>query len=241
MNRNILAACLAALTFGLPSFPLPAQPAAHAASKGDPGKLFVEGSYAKANELYARARVRSDLPADEARWVFFRTADTQWRSQAATQTADTTKLEQAREWLEQVLRETKPGDEHDRVWAEAQESLGDYFWIRRQSQNWYASLPYYQQALDWWAGAHDTGLARVRYLNMVWRMSRPPGAEPYSHYGYWGNYVPLDVLENALKIAPGENDRAHAHYLIAMTLRSQGGDWEQRARVPDEFEAALAG
>ena len=59
------------------------------------------------------------------------------------------------------------------------------------------------------------------------------------HYGYWGNYVPLDVLDNALKIAQSENDQAHAHFLIAMTVRNQGGDWERRARVPEEFEGAI--
>ena len=37
-------------------------------------------------------------PASEARWVFFRNADTLWRSQFATQTADTTKIDPAREW-----------------------------------------------------------------------------------------------------------------------------------------------
>ena len=29
------------------------------------------------------------------------------------------------------------------------------------------------------------------------------------------------------------------HYLIAATLRNQGGEWEQRRRVPEEFEAAI--
>ncbi|HEY6170086.1 MAG TPA: alpha-2-macroglobulin family protein, partial [Verrucomicrobiae bacterium] len=36
-----------------------------------------------------------------------------------------------------------------------------------------------------------------------------------------------------------ENDRAHAHYLLARTIQQQGGDWDQRARVPEEFEAAV--
>src|SRR6185436_9933654 len=48
-----------------------------------------------------------------------------------------------------------------------------------------------------------------------------------------------DVLENTLKIAKSDADIAHAHYLLAMTLRNQGGDIEQRARVVDEFEGAL--
>jgi len=51
-----------------------------------------------------------------------------------------------------------------------------------------------------------------------------------------GQLCPARDLENALKIALTDQDKAHAHYLIAMTLRNQGGDWEQRARVPEEFE-----
>jgi hypothetical protein len=50
--------------------------------------------------------------------------------------------------------------------------------------------------------------------------------------------IPLNVLENTAKIARTDEDKAHAHYLIAMTLRYQG-DWELRARVPEEFEAAI--
>ena len=137
------------------------------------------------------------------------------------------------------MRETKRVEDHDRVWAEVQESLGDFFWTRRNSNNWGEAWPHYQPALDWWAGARDIELARERYLAMVWRMAKPPGVQREYYYGYWGNFVPLDVLENALKIAKSDEDKAHAHYLIAMTLRKQGGDPEQRARVPEEFEAAL--
>src|SRR5437868_4643073 len=70
-------------------------------------------------------------------------------------------------------------------------------------------------------------------------MAKPPQVEPYYYYGYWGNFLPLEILENTLKIAQSEDDLAHAHYLIAMTLRNQGGDEEQRGRVGDEFEAAI--
>ena len=172
------------------------------------------------------------------RWVLFRNADTLWRSQAATQTADTTKLDQARDWLEQLLRETKLIEDRDETWAEVHESLGDFFWTRRNQQNWGQAWPHYQQALDWWAGAKDIERARGRYLAIVWRMAQPPGVQR-NYYGYWGNQISLDVLENALKIAQTDEDKAHAHYLVAMTLRQRGGDLEQRARVVDEFDGAL--
>ena len=68
-------------------------------------------------------------------------------------------------------------------------------------------------------------------------MAAPPRVEPYYYYGYYGNTISLPILENTLKIATEDSDRAHAHYLIAMTLRYQSGDMS--ARVMREFEEAL--
>src|SRR4051794_22154432 len=93
-------------------------------------KLYAEGSFAKAGELYQQAKALKLSPA-ESRWVDFRLADTLWRSQAATQTADNTKLEKARHDLEVLVRDVTRTEDHDRVWAEVQESLGDYSWARR--------------------------------------------------------------------------------------------------------------
>jgi hypothetical protein len=217
----------------------PADPLAeYETDKSAAEKFYTEGSYAKAHEIYSKVDT-SHLPGDEARWVAFRSADTLWRSQAATDNADTTKLDDARNDLDKQIRDLTREDQHDRVWAEVQESLGDFFWTRRNSNNWGEAWPHYQSALDWWAGAADVELARQRYLAMVWRMAKPPGAQPDYYFGSWGNYLPLDVLDNALKIAQSTNDKAHAHYLIAMTLRNQGGNERQRARVPDEFEGAI--
>src|ERR1039457_261760 len=190
-------------------------------------KFYAEGSYAKAHEIYDKVDI-SFLSREGARWVAFRFADTQWRSQAATDNSDTTKLDEARNNLEKQIRDLTREDQHDRVWAEVQESLGDFSWTRRNNNNWGEAWPHYQTALDWWAGRSDLDLARQRYLKIVWTLARPPSVEPYYYYGYWGNLVPLGVLENAAKIAQTDEDKAHAHYLIAMTLRYQG-DWEQRA------------
>jgi uncharacterized protein YfaS (alpha-2-macroglobulin family) len=219
----------------------PASPASSAYETNKPlaEKFYAEGSYAKAHEIYSHVDV-SGLSAEESRWVAFRTADTEWRSEAATDNADTTKLDAARTDLDKQIRDLTREDQHDRVWAEVRESLGDFSWVRRNNNNWGEAWPHYQAALDWWAGAADVELARQRYLAMVWRMAKPPGMQQDYYYGYWGNYVPLDVLDNALKIAETINDKARAHYLIAMTLRNRGGNERQRARVPEEFEGALA-
>ncbi|HEY4984547.1 MAG TPA: alpha-2-macroglobulin, partial [Verrucomicrobiae bacterium] len=219
------------------AFGQPGPDADYSTNKDAAEKFYAEGSYAKAHEIYDKVDI-SFLSRDEARWVAFRFADTQWRSQAATDNPDTTKLDEARANLEKQIRDLTREDQHDRVWAEVQESLGDHFWTRRNNNNWGTAWPHYQAALDWWAGTADIETARARYLTMVWRLAKPPGMERDYHYGYWGNYLPKENLENALKIAQTENDKAQAHYLLAMTLRNQG-DPETRARVADEFEGAI--
>ena len=86
--------------------------------------------------------------------------------------------------------------------------------------NWGAAWPHYQPSLDWWAGQRDLERARARYLKIVFKAAQPPRPDEYYYYTYYGNLIPLDVLENALKISRSENDKVHLHFLIAMTMRS---------------------
>ena len=126
-----------------------------------------------------------------------------------------------------------------RIWAEAQESLGDLWWTRRYVKDWQKAWPHYQQALDWWAGTKDLDLGRARYLKIVWTMAQPPEADSYYIYGHYGAYAPLEILNNALKLARNDAERANAHYLIAMTLSNRGGDPRQMQRTLEEFEAVI--
>lgn len=207
--------------------------------KAEAEKLYEQGSYSRAYDLYTKA-TSLKLSPKELRWVNFRLADTTWRSQAATQTADNTKLEQARQQLEVLVRDIQRVEDRDLVWVEVQESLGDYYWQRNNSRSWGQAAPYYAQALDWWAGSKNIDLARQRYLKIVFGGAKPRWAEPYYYYGYYGNTFAQDVIENAVKIAQTDNDRAHANYLLAITLsRYYYGNGDQRLRVPDAFEAAL--
>ena len=198
---------------------------------------YAQGSYARANELYSSID-KSKLSTADVRWVEFRLADTAWRSQSATQTSDTSRFEQSQKQLEELIRVIEKESDRDLVWAEAQESLGDLFWIGRNSLNWGGAWPRYQQALDWWAGQRDVERARTRYLKIIFKAASPRN-DPY-YYTIYGNYIPLDVLENALKISTTANDKAHLNFLIAMTMRYTGGDLSARQRVPDQFEDALA-
>ncbi|MEA2175944.1 MAG: alpha-2-macroglobulin, partial [Blastocatellia bacterium] len=203
--------------------------------KAEAEKFYNEKSYSRALELYEKAGAMKLAPA-EARWVEFRRADALWRAEAATNTADTTKLDKARERL-MALVQLKEDAERDRVSAEASESLGDFWWARRDAQNWSEAWTNYQKALDWWAGERDLETARERYLQIVWKSVSPPWADSNYYPGSYG-LPPLDVLENAAKIAQRPDDKSRAHFYLAVALR-QYGEWEQRQRVPEEFEAAL--
>lgn len=205
--------------------------------KAEAEKFYSEKSFSLANEKYAAAR-KLKLSADETRWVDFRLADTQWRAGAASKQIADDKVEAAREQLNKMIRDIKRPEEKDLIWAEIQESLADSQWMRQRGANWYGAQPNYQAALDWWAGAADIETARGRYLAMVWKMAKPSWAQPHYQYGSYGNILPPDVVENALKIAVTEEDKAHAHYLAAMTLRQTGWNANDN-RVPDEFEASL--
>lgn len=206
--------------------------------KNDAEAQYAKGSYARANELYSKVD-KSKLNSTEARWVEFRLADTSWRAQAATETSDTTRFEQAQKQLEELIRVADKESDRDLVWAEAHESLGDFLWTRRSNMNWSSAWPHYQQALEWWAGQRDINRARDRYLKIVFRAAYPPQPNEGYYYTYYGNYIPLDVLENALKIATSANDISHINFLLALTMRYTGGGYNSRYRVPDQFEDAL--
>ena len=207
-------------------------------TKTEAERLYAAGSYARANEMYAKID-KTKLSVPDRSWVEFRLADTSWRAQAATQTSDSTIFETAQKQLEEIIRSNDKPEDRDLVWAEAHESLGDMFWLRQYQMNWGLAWPHYQQSLDWWAGQRAIDEARGRFLRIVYKAAEPPSAVEYNYYGYYGNYIPLTTLEDALKISTTETDKSHLHFLIAMSLRYTGGDWTSRQRVPDEFEEAL--
>ena len=200
---------------------------------------FVKGSFQLALEEYTKAR-ELDLEVDQARWVEFRIADTKWRSFAASPRTDESPLLDARELLGDLLEELEEvKGERPLLWAQISESLGDSWWLSRRHRNWGQAWPYYQQALDWWAGSKEIEEARARYLGIIWRVSHPPEIGRLYSSGYLENFLPLSVVENAVRISEEAEDRAHAHYLMAETLWRQGGSRQQMSRVGEEFEEAL--
>ena len=130
LARPVMLAVLLASTAIALSQPGPSPAGDYPSLKAEAEKYYAEGSYAKANEVYSRLLLLSSISHDDARWVAFRCADTQWRAAAGTDNPDTTKLDEARDNLVKQIRDLTREDQHDRVWVEVQESLGDFFWTR---------------------------------------------------------------------------------------------------------------
>ncbi|HEX3582181.1 MAG TPA: hypothetical protein VH087_10510, partial [Thermoanaerobaculia bacterium] len=176
-------------------------PAPYAELK-EKGEAFVaEKSFAKAHAVYEEASHLALTP-EEKRWVAMRLADTAWR-------ADEEPRDEARKALEEIAR----SEDHDRIYAEANESLGDYVSQRRTGGD---AMQWYGAALGWWAGSDDLPLARKRYLGIVFRISGRGDEPPYERIA-----VPKEVLANAVAIAETADDRAHARLLYALSLMTE--------------------
>jgi len=231
---------LSVVVFAFLLFQATAQQPDYAQLRATAEAEYSQKSYARAHDLYARID-RSKLSGADLRWVEFRLADTSWRSQAATQTSDTTRYEEAKKQLEELIRVADKDVDRDLVWAEAHESLADMFWNRRYQMSWGVAWPHYQQALDWWAGQRDLERARGRYLAIVFKATAPSLTDDAHMYGYYGNHLPLDVLANALKIATSVHERSLLNYLLATNLHHTSGPRgiESSVSIAQYFEEAL--
>lgn len=210
-------------------------------------KLYAEGSYARARELYAKID-RAKLTPAEKRWIEFRLADTLWRavgSENADDEESQAAVEPAQKALQALIHGRERVEEQDRVWAEAQESLGRLLALamnhpmplhRRivpaQEEPGRAAWEHLEKAFGWWARSRDVELARKRYLDLAWWVT---DAESNVSDRNEGNVI----LENAVKIAVENSDRARAHLLLARRL------WIRQIpnevyRVAGEFEKAIA-
>src|SRR5688572_16138272 len=149
MRKKIILATLLALALlaVAPAKPPQAGASAYDALKRDAEQEFTEKSFSRARELYEQA-AKLQLTPEQRRWVEFRLADTTWRS-----TDDAAIRQKARMALEDILR--RSGAEHDRVWAEVNESLGDLDSVHYPHYRSPQGQNFYLAALDWWAGSDD--------------------------------------------------------------------------------------
>jgi alpha-2-macroglobulin len=194
-------------------------------------KLHTEKSYQAA--LAAYRSLLSDPSQTEIsnRELKFRIADCQWRAFNASPTDDPTTFEKAEK---ELLKLVDPEIPQDRVYADANVSLGDFYWTREDLRDWNRAFAFYQKALDFWAGSSDLETARSQYLAILFRMI-PRAEDGY----YYGNIVPIEIIDKGLEIAKSKDQLARLHYFAAKILSQSGGDLRQQKRIAKEFQAAL--
>ena len=192
--------------------------------------LAEEGSHRLALERYRTVESR-DLSPEQRRWLEFRLADLGWRS--AAQQADTSPIDAARARLTELAPADAPREERDRVWAEAQASLGDLAWSRERSWNFEGAYEHYRRALDWWGRSSDLERARERWLEIFWSAARPDWAPGAFFTNYGRGALEPRVVEQALELARDTEERAQAEFALAQLLL-------QRAHLPAERRLRLA-
>jgi hypothetical protein len=119
------------------------------------------------------------------------------------------------------------------------ESLGDWSWQRRDTRDWGRGQQHYLAALDWWAGSDDVERARKRYLAIVFKAAEPTWWEANWGYATYGNQLPIEVLQNAARIARTKEERAHAHWLLGSAWQGQGRNGRAPERAADALRVVL--
>ncbi|MCM2316093.1 MAG: MG2 domain-containing protein [Thermoanaerobaculia bacterium] len=240
MRRFTIALSLAVFSFvALWAVPGQGDRTGYAMQKKSAEALYAEGSWALAHDEYLKID-QTSLSDEERRWVRFRVADTGWRKFSTDDVGDSTPIDDARRELDKLLAELDVEDQAQaRLAAEIRESIGDSWWSLQRYGNWGAAWPHYQSALDWWSGDPDLDLARSRYLAIVWKAAVPSWRDPWERYRYWGNTLPQNILENAVKIAKSPSDVARANYLLALTMQNNR-DPQTQEHVKESFLAAIA-
>ena len=215
-------------------FTLPTAPAQDA-QRAD--QLYAEKSWQLALESY-RAIPREKLAAHEARRVEERILECDARSAAATANPDPSRLESALKGLAEFQRKAERPEEKDECWVAAEEALGDVFWISPNRRDWGSAWPHYQAALDWWSGSGELDRAREHYLSILFRLGWPEEERWYGNW--WQGQIPLPLVENGIRIAKTEEERARAQFLFAVVARQHGSDFGVMQRALAFLEAAVA-
>ena len=200
--------------------------------------FYQRGSFEKANELYVQAD-RLELEEGPERFVDFRIADTAWRSAAASKNPDTSRLDTALQQLQSLLGQYPDPEERDQTWADVQESLGDFYWGRRDSANWHQAWTHYSEALNWWAGSREIDAARERYLAIVFNIVQPAWWTSHS-YDSWSSRLDVRTLEQAAKIANDEEDKGWTGFFLGYARYRIGPTYEGMALAGEAFETVLA-
>ncbi len=127
--------------------------------------------------------------------------------------------------------------------ATLEEAAGDAFWVSEWDRDPNRAWEYYSAALDRLAGWQNLDEARRRYLDIVFRASDwEAGVVRRGSVvrSFWVDRLPLEIAENAARIAVDPPDRTHASLLYALALARLGSQPRFHDACRDAFEEAIA-
>ncbi|MFH1157332.1 MAG: MG2 domain-containing protein [Pseudomonadota bacterium] len=209
-------------------------------------KLYAEKSWQMAASQYEKFL---DEKADDAlmREVAFKWSDCVLRG----------KDENNREKAEKNLREIIDGKDRDRWRTEAEVSLASDYIERDPYSEMQDIKKWLDDARDWWAGSSDTALARPKFIGISFQLAdfitsrwgwnnadirpiRLGGKSAVMPDPPQGNQSLVILFEEILKVAKTDDDKAHAHYGLAMSyMNHYSGEQKFRQKALDEFEKII--
>ena len=235
MNRYVLVALFATVSAWALAPLLAAQDPA--ALRQRAAESYAQGSYELALQAY-RALPQASLAPAERRWIEERILECDVRSAAATENPDPSRLDQTFRALLEFQKRAERPEQRDQVWAEAEEALGDVYFLPRQRRDWNSAWEHYLAALEWWAGSSAIETARARYLGILFRVGWPERERWFGEW--WQSQIPLSLVENAIRIATSDEERAWAQFLYAVVARQRGADYGELQRALRFLESAVA-
>lgn len=214
-------------------------------------KYYDEKSYQLALDEFGKLLDQKAEREDLAREALFKWSD------SILHLNDQSQLLKATQNLQTLIE----GKEQDRWWAESNVALATYY---IQSDP-YGQQQQVRQALDnarnWWAGSTDLDLARQKFLEISFQLAdfittrwgwyyteiqpirlgqgqkviAPPTPSPQP------SNIGLQVLyEEILKVAQSDDDKARAHYGLAMaSMSNYTGDQKLYDKAADEFNIII--
>ena len=115
-------------------------------------ELYAQGSFELALKAY-RAIPQDKLAPAERRRLEERILECDARSALASANPDPSRYETAIKALLEFQRKAERPEDKDQVWAEAEEALGDVYYMHPNRRDWSSAWPYYNAALEWWSGS----------------------------------------------------------------------------------------
>ncbi|MEI8012233.1 MAG: alpha-2-macroglobulin family protein [Candidatus Omnitrophota bacterium] len=187
--------------------------------------LYQEKSYQLALEKYKTLLLQSGLTPDQKREATFKVADCSWRI-GNPQLYPEASL---------ALKQMVIADDHDRWWAEANQSLAEFFTQHDRYSHQETIKKLLMSAREFWSGDADTVIARPRFIratfdlanhitnNWGWQLeSSLQDIQPRKE----DELIPLpehagstgikELMQDILKVADKAEDKAQATYMLAM-------------------------